>query len=151
MTAAAARPAPPDDMPARQSAEGDAGAAGGKVLSVRGAVVDIHFDDAALPPINSAITVAWDRPEILTLEVHSHVDPSTVRAIALQPTAGLARGTVVHPATIMTSLRDEWTRSPQRNPARRRWQSQPRSRRPQPRPSSAPWRHSVHHPPECEG
>ncbi|NKC33609.1 F0F1 ATP synthase subunit beta [Falsiroseomonas selenitidurans] len=67
----------------------------GRILSVRGAVVDIHFEGDALPAINTAIIVAWDRPEILMLEVHSHVDPQTVRAIALQPTAGLARGTAV--------------------------------------------------------
>ena len=48
-----------------------------------------------LPPINTALVVAWDRPEPLVLEVHSHVDPATVRGIALQATAGLARGTQV--------------------------------------------------------
>ena len=48
-----------------------------------------------LPPINTALIVEWDRPEPLVLEVHSHVDPVTVRGIALQATAGLARGTKV--------------------------------------------------------
>jgi F-type H+-transporting ATPase subunit beta len=64
----------------------------GAVVSVRGAVVDVSFDRARLPPINSALLVEWDRPEPLILEVHSHVDPATVRSIALQATAGLARG-----------------------------------------------------------
>ena len=36
--------------------------------------------------------VKWDRAETLVLEVHSHVDPVTVRGIALQATEGLARG-----------------------------------------------------------
>lgn len=65
------------------------------VVSVRGAVVDVSFDGEALPPINSALLVQWDRPEQLVLEVYSHVDPGTARAIALQATAGLARSTKV--------------------------------------------------------
>ncbi len=67
----------------------------GTVLSVRGAVVDVSFGGDVLPPINSALVVEWDRPDPLVLEVHSHVDPATVRGIALQATAGLARGTPV--------------------------------------------------------
>ena len=67
----------------------------GTVVSVRGAVVDVSFGNAMLPPINSALVVEWDRPEPLVLEVHSHADPATVRGIALQATAGLARGTPV--------------------------------------------------------
>ena len=67
----------------------------GTVLSVRGAVVDLAFVGATLPPINTALIVGWDRPEPLVLEVHSHVDDTTVRGIALQTTAGLARGTRV--------------------------------------------------------
>jgi len=67
-------------------------AAIGAVIAVRGAVVDVRFEDAALPAIDTALEVAWDRPEPLILEVHSHVDPQTVCAIALQPTAGLSRG-----------------------------------------------------------
>ena len=67
----------------------------GTVVSVRGAVVDVSFVDKLLPPINSALVVEWDRPEPLVLEVHSHVDPATVRGIALQATGGLARGTPV--------------------------------------------------------
>ena len=70
-------------------------ASAGTVVSVRGAVVDVAFGRDALPPINSALVVGWDRPEPLVLEVHSHIDPETVRAIALQATAGLARGTPV--------------------------------------------------------
>ncbi len=67
----------------------------GQVLSVRGAVVDVSFEDAALPPINTALVVQWDQTAQLVLEVHSHIDSKTVRAIALQATAGLARGTPV--------------------------------------------------------
>jgi F-type H+/Na+-transporting ATPase subunit beta len=68
----------------------------GTVLSVRGAVVDVGFTaGSTLPPINTALIVEWDRPEPLILEVHSHIDPMTVRSIALQATAGLARNTKV--------------------------------------------------------
>lgn len=67
----------------------------GTVVSVRGAVVDVDFGGETLPPINSALVVEWDRPESLILEVHSHLDPRTVRAIALHATAGLARNTPV--------------------------------------------------------
>jgi len=67
----------------------------GIVVSVRGAVVDVRFDDHTLPPINTALLVEWDRPEALVLEVHSHIDPITVRSVALQGTAGLARNTPV--------------------------------------------------------
>jgi F-type H+-transporting ATPase subunit beta len=64
----------------------------GQVVSVRGAVVDVCFAAGRLPPINSAIDVLWDHPEPLVLEVHSHLDSRTVRAIAMQGTSGLARG-----------------------------------------------------------
>ncbi|MCW0182748.1 F0F1 ATP synthase subunit beta [Zavarzinia sp.] len=64
----------------------------GAVVAVRGAVVDVRFEAAALPPVHSALTVLWDRPEPLVLEVHGHVSGDVVRAIALQSTSGLARG-----------------------------------------------------------
>jgi len=67
----------------------------GTVVSVRGAIVDVNFGGDTLPPINTALIVEWDRPEPLILEVHSHVDSMTVRSIALQATAGLARNTRV--------------------------------------------------------
>jgi F-type H+-transporting ATPase subunit beta len=67
----------------------------GFVLSVRGAVVEVRFDEAGAPAINTAMIVKWDRPETLVLEVHSYVDPITVRGIALQATEGLARGVKV--------------------------------------------------------
>ena len=72
----AARPVPP----------------GGVVHAVRGAVVDVVFAGAELPPINEALHVEWDRPTPLVLEVHSHLDLTTLRAVAFQSTAGLARG-----------------------------------------------------------
>ena len=67
----------------------------GLVDAVRGAVVDVVFADCPLPPINTALIVQWDRPGPLILEVHSHLDQTTLRAVAFQSTAGLARGTMV--------------------------------------------------------
>lgn len=67
----------------------------GIILAVRGAVVDVSFSQIELPPINSALVVEWDRSTPLILEVHSHMDLTTVRAVAFQSTAGLARGAKV--------------------------------------------------------
>ncbi len=67
----------------------------GTVQAVRGAVIDVAFAGPSLPAIGTALVVGWDLPATLTLEVHSHVDPRTIRAIALQATAGLARGVKV--------------------------------------------------------
>ena len=67
----------------------------GTIIAVRGAVIDVRCDGLALPVINAALAVEWDRPETLILEVHSHLDTHTIRAIALQATSGLARGTQV--------------------------------------------------------
>ncbi len=58
-------------------------------------MIDVAFDAGPLPPIEEALRIEWDRPELLIAEVQSHVDERTVRAVALQPTAGLSRGTPV--------------------------------------------------------
>ena len=70
-------------------------AACGVVHAVRGAVVDVVFTDTDLPGLNSALVVEWDRHAPLILEVHSHLDLTTLRAVAFQSTAGLARGVSV--------------------------------------------------------
>jgi F-type H+/Na+-transporting ATPase subunit beta len=64
----------------------------GVVTAVRGAVVDVVFDGADLPAINTALIVEWDREAPLVMEVHSHLDLITLRAVAFQSTSGLARG-----------------------------------------------------------
>jgi F-type H+/Na+-transporting ATPase subunit beta len=69
----------------------------GRVIAVRGPVLDVRFPVPSLPPVNEALRVAWDRPGTLIAEVQSHLDPLTVRAIALAETAGLRRGTEVVP------------------------------------------------------
>jgi F-type H+-transporting ATPase subunit beta len=64
----------------------------GRVTAVRGAVLDVTFDDVALPPIEDALLVASGNGGAIVAEVQSHLDATTVRAIALQSTAGLRRG-----------------------------------------------------------
>ncbi|MDR3538574.1 MAG: F0F1 ATP synthase subunit beta [Acetobacteraceae bacterium] len=65
----------------------------GVVVAVRGPVLDVAFTTPPLPRLEEALVVAWDRPGSLVAEVQSHLDANTVRAIALQGTAGLRRGT----------------------------------------------------------
>ncbi len=61
----------------------------GAVVAVRGSVVDVRFD-RCLPPIFSVLRAGADRE--IVVEVMTQLDASRVRAIALTPTQGLARG-----------------------------------------------------------
>jgi F-type H+-transporting ATPase subunit beta len=65
----------------------------GSVVSVRGSVVDVCFDNK-LPPINSLLK-AGENGEIV-IEVLAQRDARHVRGIALTPTQGLGRGMVVN-------------------------------------------------------
>ncbi|MBN1218318.1 MAG: F0F1 ATP synthase subunit beta [Anaerolineae bacterium] len=65
----------------------------GRVVSVRGSVIDIHFPRHMLPNFHNQLTVG-DEASII-IEVVSHLDAQTVRGIALTPTQGLARGAMV--------------------------------------------------------
>src|SRR5512142_1037166 len=64
----------------------------GTVVSVRGSVVDIRFADR-LPPVYSLLHAGADKQ--VAIEVTSQLDAHRVRGIALTPTHGLARGTLV--------------------------------------------------------
>ena len=64
----------------------------GTVVSVRGSVVDIRFDEH-LPPIYSLLRAGKDGQ--VAIEVLSQLDSHQVRGIALTPTQGLARGMAV--------------------------------------------------------
>lgn len=61
----------------------------GTVVSVRGSVVDVHFD-TLLPPIYSVLRAGNE--DAIVMEVLAQIDEHRVRAIALTPTQGLARG-----------------------------------------------------------
>jgi len=67
----------------------------GRVTSVNGSVVDIAFSAGALPQINNALEVQWDGPHRLIVEVQQHVDPCTIRGVAMHETAGLRCGVMV--------------------------------------------------------
>ncbi len=64
----------------------------GAVVSVRGSVVDARFTEL-LPKINSVLKAGDDGQVVI--EVLIHLDSETVRGIALTPTLGLARGSLV--------------------------------------------------------
>jgi len=63
----------------------------GKVLLVRGSVVDILFE-ARLPPIYSLLHANGGA---IVIEVLAQLDVHRVRGIAMTPTQGLARGDAV--------------------------------------------------------
>ncbi|HSZ88969.1 MAG TPA: F0F1 ATP synthase subunit beta [Acetobacteraceae bacterium] len=69
----------------------------GRVKAVRGAVVDVSFTRDVLPAIGEALRIETSQGRPLIAEVQSHIDTATARAVALHSTAGLARGTPVHP------------------------------------------------------
>lgn len=71
-------------------------ASSGYVAAVRGGVVDVTFPNGVLPKIEYVLSVEWDKPEKLMLEVQGHLDSCTVRTVALQSTYGLQRGVSVH-------------------------------------------------------
>ncbi len=76
--------------PANRSQPGSSNV--GAVVSVRGSVVDIRFDER-LPPIYSVLR-AGDQGQIV-IEVLAQRDSHHVRGVALTPTQGLARGMAV--------------------------------------------------------
>jgi len=69
-------------------------AAEGRVVAVRGAVVDVAFE-SELPRIEDALRIEWDRPDPLLVEVEAYLDERRVRTVALAATEGLSRGTPV--------------------------------------------------------
>jgi F-type H+-transporting ATPase subunit beta len=72
--------------------------ASGRVIAIHGSVVDIRFPAASLPAIDEAVAVAIDgaRGGRLIAEVQQHLDAATVRAVALEATGGLKRGTAAY-------------------------------------------------------
>lgn len=71
----------------------------GKIKQVTGPVIDVEFEGGQLPPINGALTVTnkfiSDKENNLTMETAQHLGDNTVRAIAMDSTEGLVRGSVV--------------------------------------------------------
>jgi len=66
----------------------------GRIIQVVGVVVDVEFEKGNLPAIYDALNTKKDDATIV-LEVAQHLNETSVRAIALSSTDGLARGTEV--------------------------------------------------------
>src|SRR4051812_43819118 len=68
----------------------------GRVVQVIGPVVDVAFDSAELPEINTALLVTNPsidkRDDNLTIEVAQHLGEHMVRCVAMDSTDGLIRG-----------------------------------------------------------
>ncbi|MBI1817814.1 MAG: F0F1 ATP synthase subunit beta [Deltaproteobacteria bacterium] len=68
----------------------------GKITQVIGPVVDVEFEDSAVPPIYNALRITnpavSDQPWNLVVEVAQHLGEHTVRCIAMDTTDGLVRG-----------------------------------------------------------
>jgi len=64
----------------------------GVIMRAVGVVVDVEFETGDLPSIHNALKVIRDNCDPLILEVQEHVDPNTVRTIAMGSTEGLQRG-----------------------------------------------------------
>jgi len=68
----------------------------GRVVQVIGPVVDVAFDSAELPEINTALLLTNksidNRIDNLTVEVAQHLGEHTVRCVAMDTTDGLVRG-----------------------------------------------------------
>jgi F-type H+-transporting ATPase subunit beta len=68
----------------------------GHVVAIHGSVVDVSFPTGKLPAIAEAIAIESERGAPLLAEVQLHLNATTARAVALENTTGLRRGTAVH-------------------------------------------------------
>src|SRR6185503_12822308 len=66
----------------------------GRIEEIQGVVIEAVFPDT-LPEINHAITIDRGEDGILVCEVQQHLGDDRVRAVAMDTTDGLARGTKV--------------------------------------------------------
>jgi F-type H+-transporting ATPase subunit beta len=67
----------------------------GRVDAVRGTIIDVVFENR-VPPLAAAMRCCDEHSDTaLTAIVHSHLNGSTVRAIAIDSTRGLRRGSRV--------------------------------------------------------
>ena len=67
----------------------------GRLLAVRGPVIDVAFPSGELPGLYEVLSIAHGHRTVL-LEVQRLLGAKTVRTIALGHTEGLARGLIVH-------------------------------------------------------
>src|SRR5260370_9635120 len=84
----------------------------GRVVQVIGPVVDVAFDSAELPEINTALLLTNKsidaRQDNLTVEVAQHLGEKMVRCVAMDTTDGLVRGQAVkntsHPISMPVGI-----------------------------------------------
>jgi F-type H+-transporting ATPase subunit beta len=72
--------------------------ADGRIIRVTGPVVDVEFPPGDLPEINHALTFEREsagKTVTVTAEVAQHIGDRRVRAVCMQPTDGVMRGTGV--------------------------------------------------------
>ncbi len=67
----------------------------GKIISVRGVVVDVEFKEAETPKVYDALLINDKKIGKLTLEVEAILEPGLVRAVAMGNVFGLSRGVKV--------------------------------------------------------
>ena len=67
----------------------------GAITEVKGPVIDARFEKGELPRVNDALRIEREGEKDLILEVAQHLGDDVVRAIAMDSTDGLARGTEV--------------------------------------------------------
>ncbi|WP_353481713.1 F0F1 ATP synthase subunit beta [Haliscomenobacter sp.] len=67
----------------------------GHVKQIIGPVVDVSFANETLPEIFNALEIKRTNGDVLVLEVQQHLGEDSVRAIAMDSTDGLTRGTQV--------------------------------------------------------
>jgi len=66
--------------------------ASGKIIEIKGGVIDAEFNVEDLPKIYDALVVEVDDGDDLVLEVENHLGGGEVRCVAMGPTPGLKRG-----------------------------------------------------------
>lgn len=68
----------------------------GKVAQIIGPVVDVDFPDGDIPALQNALEIELKDQQKLVLEVAQHLGEHRVRALAMDSTEGLVRGTPVN-------------------------------------------------------
>lgn len=64
----------------------------GKIIEIRGVVVDVQFDAESTPKVYEALTVSLEKDTQLVLEVEAIMGDGRVRTVAMGSTQGLKRG-----------------------------------------------------------
>ncbi|HRN70939.1 MAG TPA: F0F1 ATP synthase subunit beta, partial [Candidatus Woesebacteria bacterium] len=66
----------------------------GKIISIRGIVIDVQFPEDQTPNIYDALIVEDKQLGKITLEVEAVIDSGLVRAVAMSNVYGLKRGAI---------------------------------------------------------